>query len=146
MLDTLKQPKILGAAVAVLLVVGWFAMPKSRGADIKRYQALKQILDEIQTKRTSPGELASLQEKLGTTAKRILAEVKDKASRDEPVKQSLLWASRDEVPRMIQAGFTVESPAEKSFAARLKEAAYDLGLEKRPEIQLAHSIPAGPDD
>ncbi|HEY4263427.1 MAG TPA: GYF domain-containing protein [Schlesneria sp.] len=137
MMETVKQPKILGAAVAVLLIAGWFVLPKSRGADIKRYQALKQILDEIQTKRTSPGELASLGEKLGTTAKKILAEVKDKASRDEPVKQSLLWATRDEVPRMIQAGFTVESPSEKSFAARLKEAAYDLGLEKRPEIQMA---------
>jgi hypothetical protein len=146
MLDTLKQPKILGAAVAVLLVVGWVAMPKSRGADIKRYQALKQIHDEIQTKRSSPGELASLQEKLGTTAKKILAEVKDKASRDEPVKQSLLWATRDEVPRMIQAGFAVESPAEKSFAARLKEAAYDLGLEKRPEIQMAQVVPQTGDD
>lgn len=146
MLDTLKQPKILGAAVAVLLVVGWVAMPKSRGADIKRYQALKQIHDQIQTKRTSPGELASLQEKLSATAKKILAEVKDKASRDEPVKQSLLWATRDEVPRMIQAGFTVESPAEKSFAARLKEAAYELGLEKRPEIQMAQVVPQTGDD
>ncbi|MDB5345078.1 MAG: hypothetical protein JWP89_3455 [Schlesneria sp.] len=139
-MDTLKQPKVLGAAVAVLLVVGWFVMPASRGADIKRYQALKQILDEIQTKRSNPGELTSLQEKLGTTAKKILAEVKDKAGRDEPVKQSLLWATRDEVPRMIQAGFTVESPAEISFAARLKEAAYNLGLEKRPEIQMAQTV------
>ncbi len=146
MLDTLKQPKVLGAAVAVLLAIGWFAMPKSRGADIKRYQALKQILDEIQTKRSSPADIAALQKQLGETAKKIFAEVKDKAGRDEPVKQSLLWATRDEVPRMIQAGFTIESPAEKSFAARLKEAAYDLGLEKRPEIQLAQVVPPSNDD
>jgi hypothetical protein len=146
MLDTLKQPKILGATVAVLLIVGWFAMPKSRGADIKRYQALKQILDEIQTKRSSPADIAALQKQLGETAKKIFAEVKDKAGRDEPVKQSLLWATRDEVPRMIQAGFAVESPSEKTFAARLKEAAYDLGLEKRPEIQMAQVVPPSNED
>lgn len=70
-------------------------------------------------------ELASLEKQLGDTAKRIFTEVKDEAGRDE----SLLWATRDEAPRMIQARFAVESPAEKSFAARLKEAAYDLSLE-----------------
>lgn len=145
-MSSLLQPKVLGAVVAVLLVAGWFVMPKSRGADIKRYQALKQILDEIQTKRSSPTELAALQQKLADTAKKIFAEVKDKAGRDEPAKQSLLWASRDDIPRMIQAGLATESDPEKSLAAHLKEAAYNLDLEKRPEIQLAQTVPAADDD
>jgi hypothetical protein len=145
-LSGLMQPKVWGAIVAVLLVAGWFVIPKSRGADIKRYQALKQILDEIRTKRSNPTELAALQQKLSETSKKIFAEVKDQAGRDEPAKQSLLWATRDETPRMIQAGLATESSSEKSFASHLQEAAYNLGLEKRPEIQLAQTVPASEED
>ena len=148
-LENLKEPKAIGSICAialVLLIVGWGYLPKNRSADIKRYQALKSLLDEIRAKRTSsPGELVMLSQKLTKVAKEIENEVKSKASRDEPAKQSLLWATRDEVPRMIQAGLGVESPTELSFANRLKEASYDLGLEKRPPVDLAQLARANED-
>ncbi|MBS0203254.1 MAG: DUF4339 domain-containing protein [Planctomycetes bacterium] len=140
-LENLKEPKAIGSICViafVLLIFGWGYLPKSRAADIKRYQALKSLLDEIRTKRTSaPAELVQLSQKLSKVAKEIENEVKKKASRDDPAKQSLLWATRDEVPRMIQAGLGTETAVEQSFANRLKEASYDLGLEKRPPVDLA---------
>ena len=119
----------------VTLFFGWGFLPKSRAADIKRYQALKSLVDEIRAKRTSsPTELPPLQQKLEKTAKEIAAEVKDKASRDEPAKQCLLWATRDEIPRFLQAGLAAESPAEMVLVSRLQDTAYELGLEKRPVV------------
>ena len=141
LLENLKEPKAIGSLCAiafVLLIVGWQSLPKNRSDDVKRYQALKGIIDEIKTKRTSaPAELASLQQKLEKTGKQIAEELKGKASREEPVKQCLLWAARDEVPRIIQSGLGVESPAETTLSSRLKEAAYELGLEKRPPVDMA---------
>lgn len=148
-LESLKEPKALGtiAAVAVvLLVVGWTYLPKSRAGDIKMYQALKSVVEEIRTKRVnSPGDVGALQQKLQKVGKEIAAELKNKASRDEPAKQCLLWASRDEVPRVITAGLNTESAAEKALMSRLQEAAYELGLEKRPPIDMAQLVNANND-
>lgn len=142
-LEGLKEPKIVGSVCAlavVFLFFGWGYLPKSRGADIKRYQTLKGLVDEIRLKRTSaPTELPALQQKLEKAAKEIVAEVKDKASREEPAKQCLLWAARDEIPRVVQAGLAAESPAEQALANRLKDAAYELGLEKRPPVVVTQT-------
>lgn len=150
MLENMKQPKALGSAgaiAAVMLIFGWGYLPKSRGADIRRYQTLKGLVDEIRSKRASaPTELPSLQQKLEKAAKEISAEVKAQANREEPAKQCLLWATRDEIPRVIQAGLTTESPAEKTLLARLQDAAYELGLEKRPIVALAQSTSPVSDD
>ena len=139
-LESLKEPKAIGSICAiafVLLMVGWQFLPKNRADDIKKYQALKQLLDEVKSKRTSaPAELTALQQKLTKIGKEIATELKDKASRDEPAKQCLLWAARDEIPRLVQAGLGAESPAEQTLTNRLKDAAYELGLEKRPPVDL----------
>jgi len=141
MKEHLKEPKAIGALCAIAfigLLFGWQYLPKSRGADIKKYQAMKQMLDEIRTKRTSaPTELAALKQKLTQIGKDITAELKSKASRDEPAKQSLLWAARDEVPRFLKTMEMADSPGEKGLEARLKDASYDLGLEKRPPVDAA---------
>ena len=139
----LQDPKMLGylgGIAVVTLFFGWGFLPKSRAADIKRYQTLKSLVDEIRAKRTSsPADLPPLQQKLEKTAKEIAAEVKDQASRDEPAKQCLLWATRDEIPRFLQAGLAAESPAELVLVSRLQDTAYELGLEKRPVVAPAPS-------
>ena len=122
----------------MLLIVGWGYLPKSRAADLKRYNALKSLIEEIKQKRTSsPAELAPLEQKLTKLAKEIALAVKDKASREDLAKQNLLWATRDEVPRMVTAGLATESVAEKNFVGKLKEVSYALGLEKRPPVDLS---------
>ena len=150
MLESLKEPKAIGsmcAVAVVLLFFGWNFLPKSRAADIKKYQALKEILDEVKTKRTAPpAELAALQQKLTKVGKEIATELKTKASRDEPAKQCLLWAARDEVPLVVQVGLSKESPAEVRLATRLREAAYELGLEKRPPVDPTQLAQRSNDD
>ncbi|MEI8379751.1 MAG: GYF domain-containing protein [Planctomycetota bacterium] len=149
-LENLKDPKAIGSICVlslILLVVGWGYLPKNRSADIKRYNALKQIADEIQAKRrTAPAELTALQQKLEKTAKEIAKEVKPKANREDLAKLNLLWATHDEVPRMTAAGLGMESQAEKNFHAKLKEVAYELGLEKRPPVDLAMLAAAARED
>lgn len=150
LLESLKEPKAIGSICAiafVLLIVGWQYLPKSRSDDLKRYQALKGIIDEIKSKRTSaPAELASLQQKLEKTGKQIAVELKGLASGDERAKQCLLFAARDEVPRIVQSGLGMESPAERTLQTRLKEAAYELGLEKRPPVDPAKLAAIARDD
>ena len=149
MVEKLKEPKALsfaGAIALAMLIFGWGFLPKSRAADIKRYQTLKGLVDEIRSKRTSsPTDLPPLQQKLEKTAKEIVSEVKDKAGREEPAKQCLLWATRDEVPRVLRAGLTTESNAEKVLLSRLLDAAYELGLEQRPAVALT-PVTAASDD
>ena len=144
LMEQLKEPKLLGSVgvvALIMLIFGWGYLPKSRAADIKMYNSLKGIVDEIRSKRTSaPNELPPLQQKLEATAKEIAAALVKKASRDEPAKQCLLWATRDEVPRLVSAGLGVESIHEKNLMARLQEAAYELGLEKRPPIDVAQLV------
>jgi F0F1-type ATP synthase membrane subunit b/b' len=134
--ESLKEPKAIGSLCVLALIMlffGWQYLPKSRAADINRYQVLKQLLDEIQTKRTSaPGELAAVEQKLATVGRQIAEELKRTASPHEPAKQFLLWAARDEAPRVLEAGLAKESQAEKNFAKKLQEAAIVLGLVKRP--------------
>lgn len=140
LLEKMKEPKRLGAMGALVLVFavfGWGYLPKNRSADIKRYQTLKQSFAEVCAKRNSPGELAAAKEKLEKTAKQIVDEVKKQAGANEPAKQALLWAARDEVPRFIQSGMAADSPAEKNVLSHLQSAAYELGLEKRPPIEMA---------
>jgi hypothetical protein len=140
MLEHLKEPKAIGSACVIALVAlvfGWGYLPKSRGADIKRYQVLTQLLQEAQSKRSSPAELTAIQNKMTKVGKEMAAELKDKASPYEPAKQCLLWASRDEIPRMVAAGLATESIHEKNFAAKLNEAAIELGLKPRPPVDLA---------
>lgn len=150
MLENLKEPKALGAIgtiALVLLIVGWSYLPKNRSADLKQYHAIKLLVDEIKAKRTTaPAELPKIEQLLAKLGKEIAVNLKDKASRDDPAKQCLLWAARDEVPRFIQAGLAMESPAQKSLEARLREAAYELGLEKRPPVDLAQLAARANDD
>jgi hypothetical protein len=120
----------LGALVAVLLVVGFFFLPKSTGADIERYRQLKQLMDDIRSTRSSgSGDFTAIK----TRAKKITDEftvaLKDQASNLERAKQSLLWGARDELPRVMAGDLTKESPAEKNLELRLKEAAAALGVQ-----------------
>lgn len=142
-MELFKGPQAQGVAAivaVVLLYVGWNFLPKSRGADIKHYTTLKTLLDEIRAKRgSSPGELPGIAKKLEEAGKEIAAYMKDRASRDDFAKQCLLWASRDEVPKMIMAGLEKESPSEVNFETRLKEASYEMGLAKRPPVAVSQA-------
>ena len=150
-LEFLKGPKALGAGgvlALLLLFVGWQYLPMSSAADVKHFHELKHIFDEIKVKRSSNSTdfvaLATQAERVG---KSITGALKSKASRDNPVKQSLLWAARDELPRLVtelKKAPAISSKAEENFVARLRDAATQLGLKETglpapppaPEIAL----------
>ena len=146
-LEQLKEPKVIGVLAAigvVALVLFWGVLPKSRAADIKHYRDLKQMLADIRAARQNPSAMLELKPKATKLGKEVTEAVKKQAGRDDPAKQCLLWAARDEIPRVLDGTPEGQAVAEKNMEARLQEAAYELGLEKRPAV----TAPQGslPDD
>ena len=115
---------ILAVVAVVLLGAGWMFFPASYGKDIERYQNLKTLLDDIRSARASK---QTNFDSFKSRATKLTAEyapiLKEEANVNYPQKQCLLWACRDELPRMMSGDLTEETPAEKNFATRLKEAA-----------------------
>jgi hypothetical protein len=96
--------------------------------DMRYLKQLRQILDEIRAERARPApDLTEVRKKAGIIGAEVNRVMKNEASRDYPAKQNLLWAARDELPRMLATDLLKPSKAEESFEARLKEAAMWLG-------------------
>lgn len=134
-MEFLKDPKTQGAAgvlALLLLFVGWGYLPKSSAADRKHFSELKHIFDEIKLKRSNnSNDFTAVMTQAERVSKAITADLAKKASRDNPAKQSLLWAARDELPRVVgelKRAPATPSKAEENFASRLWEAANQLGL------------------
>lgn len=147
--DQLKEPKAIGSLAVIVLIVlffGWSYLPKSKAADIKRYQALKQIQDELRVAGENPSARAALATKAKKLGQEITEAVKKQANTNDPVKQYLLWAARDEIPRMFSGAAEVQAGAEKNFASRLQEAAVELGLESRAAVAASIKSAELPDD
>ena len=160
--EFLKDPKALGAAgvlAMLLLFVGWGYLPRNSAADLKHFRELKHIFDEIKVKRSNnSNDFAAVVTQAERVGKTITADLAKKASRDEPVKQSLLWAARDELPRVMSAlknAPTTPSKPEENFLARLRDAAQQLGLKDwgglpapppAPEIAANAPKPGFPND
>jgi uncharacterized protein DUF4339 len=135
-LQFLKDPKALGAVgvlAVLLLFVGWGYLPGNSVADVKHFHELKHIYDEIKVKRSSnSNDFAAIATQADRVSKAITATLVKKASRDNPVKQSLLWAARDELPRMmseLKKAPAFPSKAEEGFVSRLRDAANIMGLQ-----------------
>ena len=115
---------ILAVVAVALLGAGWMFFPASYGKDIERYQNLKTLLDDIKSARASK---QTNFDSFKSRATKLTAEyapiLKAEASVNQPQKQCLLWACRDELPRMMSGDLTQETPAERNIATRLKEAA-----------------------
>ncbi|MBC8114438.1 MAG: DUF4339 domain-containing protein [Candidatus Saccharimonas sp.] len=150
----LKDPKALGAVgvlAMLLLFVGWGYFPMNSAADVKHFHELKHIYDEIKVKRSNnSNDFTAVMTQAERVSKTITADLAKKASRDNPVKQSLLWAARDELPRVVtelKKGPATQSKAEINFGARLWDAANQLGLkdtglpEPTPAPEIAANAP-----
>jgi hypothetical protein len=136
----LSSPLFWMASIAVLLLagsmltIGLIAMVvigdrSDRAKDIQRYHELRAILDEVHAVRNSPSPDFSAVRKRAVAAKdAMVSELKHTASTDAPVKQALLFAARDELPRMMQGDLLTVTPSESNFAANLDSAAQGLGL------------------
>jgi hypothetical protein len=128
----LANPKVQGglvAVVVVLLVAGWQFLPESTGKDREKYEAVKKLLDDVRaaraTKTTNFEPFKARAQKLTDDYTPIL---KKEASNARPAKQSLLFAIRDELPRMMKGNLAEQSVPEKNLEAHLKAAAERLGI------------------
>ena len=143
----------------LLLFVGWGYLPKNSAADLKHFHELKHIVDEIKVKRSSnSNDFATVMKQAERVGKTITADLAKKASRDNPVKQSLLWAARDELPRVmneLKNAPATPGKAEENFLARMRDAAQQLGLKDwgglpapppAPEIAANAQKPGFPND
>ncbi len=114
-----------------LLIAGAKYLPLGGGksADTQRYNELKQLLAEIRSKReaksTDFSDIKSKAQKLTTEFAPVL---KSQVSAHNPAKQHLLWAVRDDLPKLMKEELTVETKAEKNFVDRLGFVAMHLKI------------------
>lgn len=112
---------------SILMVVLWNATDHT--TDVQRYNELKGILDEVRAERNSPAPDFSSARKRAELARTAMVPVlKETASSSAPIKQALLFAVRDEFPRMMQGDLLTESKSETRVAELLAKAATGLGL------------------
>jgi len=136
MLAPLLQPKALGAiaaiAVAVLIFFGGSLLFQGTGGDIKKLEALQQILVEYRQVRDKQGssEWTAFAKKAKETVEPIVKELEKTASRHAPQKQYLLWAARDRLPTMLSGESKVSEAAANEFEGNLYDAAKFLGVAK----------------
>lgn len=133
LMTRVKDPKvmgIIGVSFALLLIVGWLFTSGSNRVDIERYRALKGLLDEVREKREAKDtDFSELKTRAGKLTKEYAPLLEKEADNNHPAKQALLWAVKDELPRMMAKDLTVESESESNFAQWLENAANYLGVE-----------------
>lgn len=120
---------IAAVAVLLLLVGGFYLMPISSGKDVERYHVIKKVLDDVRSARKSGSkDFTALTAEAKKVSEEITMALKNAASNRYPAKQALLWAARDELPRMMNGDLSKESSSERNLENRLKEAAVSLGI------------------
>lgn len=131
--ELFQNPAAIGAGALVavgLVVCAWLFMPGvGNNTDIARYRDMKKFLDDVRVARTAKQDMSQFKARAEKLKADYVAPLKAEAGSAYPAKQNLLWAVRDELPRMMSGDLAEESKDEKAFAARLKSAADKLGVQ-----------------
>lgn len=98
--------------------------------DVRHHRQLTEILQEIRSVRAGNQDFNQLRQRATVVGQQVSAVLKHEASKNTPAKQSMLWAARDDLPRMLAGDLLKESEAEQNFATRLDEAAKELGIKR----------------
>lgn len=124
--------KIVAIAAALLVIVGgsWSAYATGRSPDLQRYVEFQQVLETLRQQRMRPQpDFVSVRgqiEKLMNEIPDVL--LREGAGRQSPVKQELLFVSRDLLPEILKTDLKSESVAERHMASRLFEIGKALGM------------------
>lgn len=124
--------KIVAVAAALVIIVGgsWSAYATGRSPDAQRYVEFQQILETIRQQRMKPqpdfNPVRAQIEKIMHEVPDVL--LREGAGRRHPVKQELLFVSRDLLPEILKTDLKSESVAERHMASRLFEIGQALGL------------------
>ncbi|HET6325712.1 MAG TPA: hypothetical protein VFG04_13620 [Planctomycetaceae bacterium] len=122
----------IGVAIVVwiLLNVSYLAWPQSHSSERRYLQSLRAIEDEVRdlrSKPTSDAEWHELAKRARATLDPMVSDLKKSASSSEPVKQQLLWAARDLVPRTIGPRTKERDETERRLKEYLDGAERELG-------------------
>jgi hypothetical protein len=131
--EAIKDPKVLGGIGAVVALVavafGWQYLPFSSGKDVEIYRQAQALVTDVRAARAANStDFSSFKTRAEQLKTKYVADLKNEASNAKPAKQALLFALRDEIPRMVNGNLAEESPSEKSAVAHLQEAAKRLGV------------------
>ena len=97
--------------------------------DVRSYEQLKEILDDVRRERAkSSPDFSAVRQRAMKVGPEIAKEMTKQASTKFPAKQLLLWAARDELPRMMLQDLKSETETERPFEDRLQMAAKQLGI------------------
>jgi hypothetical protein len=130
----LNRHQLSVIASVVVIAVGMFGISYAwtRSTDLRRYDELKQVLARIdQQRRTPEPDFAPIRHQI----ERIIDEypkalMREGAGRRNPVKQNLLFVSRDILPDMLKADLKTRTVAELHLASRLDDLGRALGRDK----------------
>jgi hypothetical protein len=87
--------------INAVVLVSW---SRSYATERKYFATLRSLeaeMDALQVRDPSPREWAALRARVKETLAPIVQDLKKQASASEPVRQHLLWAARDQLPRLI---------------------------------------------
>ncbi len=129
--DFIKGPGAIVGGIIVLIglvYVGWSNLPQGNGADVERYTNLKKFLEDVRSARSSNSVDASAFKRRAQQFSADYIPALKHANGSMPAKQNLLWAVRDELPKMMAKDLKTETVEEKRFASRLASAATSLGI------------------
>lgn len=124
--------RIVAVVAALVIIVGgsWSAYATGRSPDAQRHAEFQQILETLRQQRMKPHpDFTSVRgqiEKLMNEIPDVL--LREGAGRRNPVKQELLFVSRDLLPEILKTDLKSESVAERHMASRLFEIGQALGL------------------
>ncbi len=122
---------LLAGSMLMICLIAMFVVGdrSDRAQNIKRYHELRAILEDVHTARNSPSPDFSAVRKRAAAAKRTMVrDLKQTASTSTPVRQTLRFAVRHELPRMMQGDLLEVSAVEQQFEASLDRAAQGLRL------------------
>lgn len=123
---------ILLASVAVAGVLLIAVASTIDPVDMQHYTELRGILDEVRAVRASPSpDFTAVRERAAKAKQEVARVLRDKASIEYPARQSMLWAVRDDLPRMMAGDLLSESKSERHYERNLDDAAVALKLKKR---------------
>ena len=114
--------------LAGLIYVAWSSFPQASTSDVECYTQLKKFLDDLRSARASSSiDSSAFKRRAQQFSADFIPLLKD-ADASKPARQNLLWAVRDELPKMMASDLKKETNEEKRFVSRLEEAADKLGI------------------
>jgi hypothetical protein len=133
-------PIVVGVVVWVgVNVVLWNVLDPFHRTERRYFQILTKAAQQAHDARaldsSARGRIASsvIQE-----IKPMVEELKKSASASEPIRQHLLWAAKDQLPRLFSASGKELSECDGIFQRHMYEAGHRLGIDvPRPETQVS---------